>query len=180
MCAELHFARVMSESQIRQTARLASDIWREHYIPIVGRPQIEYMLEKFQGAAAISEQIENEGLEYYLIEADGNLVGYFAILPEREKRRTMLSKIYVGREQRRRGIGGKVLDFVDDQCRQRGMNRVWLTVYRGNSNSIEWYRHRGFRFDGPYIQDIGGGFVMNDFKMVKAVADGGIVDEDED
>jgi len=163
------YEQAESEGQFRQIERLAREIWSQHYFPIVGRPQIEYMLDRFQSAEAIARQIENDGFEYYLIPADGGYAGYFAILPDPELRRMMLSKIYVGIEYRRQGIGRRVLDFIESECRQSGYSRIWLTVYRGNKRSIEWYRRRGFRIDGPYIQDIGGGFVMNDFKMVKEI-----------
>lgn len=163
------YERAESETQFRQIEKMAREIWSEHYFPIVGRPQIEYMLDRFQSAEAIAEQVEDNGFDYYLICADGGYAGYFATVPDPELKRMMLSKIYVGNAHRRQGIGRRVLDFIEEQCRQRGYSRIWLTVYRGNKQSIEWYRRRGFRIDGPYIQDIGGGFVMNDFKMLKDI-----------
>jgi len=41
-------------------AGLASHIWIEHYTPILGPQQVAYMLEKFQSALAIREQIKKE------------------------------------------------------------------------------------------------------------------------
>jgi diphthamide synthase (EF-2-diphthine--ammonia ligase) len=31
---------------------LAKEIWIEHYTPIIGRPQVDYMLENFQSSQA--------------------------------------------------------------------------------------------------------------------------------
>ena len=42
-------------SDYQQIESLADTIWREHYIPIVGKPQIDYMLDKFQSLRAIQK-----------------------------------------------------------------------------------------------------------------------------
>ena len=60
--------QVKTKEQIAGVEALAFEIWHEHYIPIIGVKQVEYMLKKFQSQEAISEQIE-EGCSYYLIKA---------------------------------------------------------------------------------------------------------------
>ena len=41
------------ESDFKLIAQLADAIWREHYIPIIGKPQIDYMLDKYQSSKVI-------------------------------------------------------------------------------------------------------------------------------
>ena len=48
-----------SELDYNTIADLADIIWKEHYIPIIGIPQVDYMLKKFQSAKAIKEQISD-------------------------------------------------------------------------------------------------------------------------
>ena len=57
--------------------QLAHTIWREHYIPIIGKAQVDYMLDKFQSTSAIQEQIDT-GFEYFWIEFESMPVGYMA------------------------------------------------------------------------------------------------------
>ena len=38
---------VTTQAQIVQVATLAEEIWREHYTPIIGAAQVDYMLEHF-------------------------------------------------------------------------------------------------------------------------------------
>jgi len=168
---DIEFERVFDAAQIEHVAELARTIWTEHYIPIVGRPQIEYMLENVQSAEAIADQI-GRGWEYYLCRCEGEDCGYLAILPQPDEGRMLLSKLYVARQSRGGGIGCRMLAFAEEQCRRRGLRLLWLTVYRGNADSIAWYERRGFVNAGEFIQDIGGGFVMNDFKMEKVVERG--------
>ena len=51
-------------------SRLATDILREHYDPILGKAQNDYMLEKFQSVEAINHQLAS-GYQYYFVRADG-------------------------------------------------------------------------------------------------------------
>jgi ribosomal protein S18 acetylase RimI-like enzyme len=50
---------------------------------------------------------------------------------------------------------------------------LWLTVNRHNTGSIAFYQHLGFKVSGTVVQDIGSGFVMDDYKMVKAIPNAG-------
>ena len=88
----ISFLIVRSQEHVAEVARLAREIWLDHYVPIVGRKQVDYMLEKFQSKQALEEQL-----------------------------------------------------------------------------SDAWYLRMGFRKSGPIIQDIGGGFVMDDFRMEKSI-----------
>jgi len=160
---------VTSEQQIADLALAAREIWMEHYVPIVGEPQVEYMLEKFQSEDAIAGQIA-EGYEYYTLAADDETEGYIAVVPDADDGTLMISKIYVRRSARGRGFGKQMLDFVEDLCRERGLGTLWLTVNKHNSQSIAWYTRMGFGNAGPIVQDIGSGFVMDDFRMEKSLA----------
>jgi RimJ/RimL family protein N-acetyltransferase len=42
-------------------------------------------------------------------------------------------------------------------------------VNKNNVNSIKVYEKLGFKKTGPVIQDIGNGFVMDDYKMEKDI-----------
>lgn len=57
---------VHTDKQIQEISNLASVIWHEHFTPIIGIQQVEYMLEKFQSFHALKEQMET-GYEYFQI-----------------------------------------------------------------------------------------------------------------
>lgn len=162
------FKRVESREEVAVVARLAQEIWREHYEPIIGSAQVEYMLAKFQSEAAVTEQL-GELYEYYLVVHRGEYVGYLAVVPDAVARTLFLSKLYVRKSNRGGGLGRDALQFVEGLCRERGINRIWLTVNRHNARSVAWYARMGFRNAGPTVQDIGNGFVMDDFRMEKEV-----------
>jgi len=161
------FRPVTSQQDIATTARLAQEIWNQHYVSIIGRAQVHYMLDKFQSETAIAEQIAGD-YEYFLIEDNGRAVGYLALVPQPD-RTILLSKIYVQKQSRGSGLGKAALHFAEQLCRDSNINALWLTVNKNNSRSIEWYQRMGFANAGPIVADIGGGFVMDDYKFEKPI-----------
>ena len=147
-------------------ARLADTIWREHYTPIIGEGQVSYMLQRFQSARAIEQQAAS-GMRYYVLWHEGQPAGYCAY--EKRGEELFLSKIYVLQSLRGKGLGKAALQFVVDQARQEACKRITLTVNKNNAGSIAAYLRMGFRQGPPVQQDIGGGYIMDDYLMVLEV-----------
>ena len=158
---------VESQQEIAAVAALANQIWNEHFPSIIGQAQVDYMLGKFQSESAIAQQIREDGYAYYLVVEEDERVGYFALVPDVERASMQLSKIYLRREHRGRGLGRAVLSFVEDECAKLGLSELWLTVNKDNRDSIAFYERLGFVLDRPLHTDIGDGFVMDDHRMVK-------------
>ena len=123
------------------------------------------MLDKFQSIPAITKQISDEGYLYFFIVADNKEVGYIALVPDQASDKMMLSKIYVSKDARGTGAGTAALNFAKELCRQHGISKLWLTVNRHNSDTINWYKKNGFSVDEEVVSDIGNGFVMDDYIM---------------
>lgn len=159
-----------TEGEVALASLLAGEIWREHYTGLIGSRQVEYMLENFQSPAAIAAQIA-AGTAYYLAVADGHPQGYFAIRAESPEKRMMISKLYVRRAMRGKGLGKAILDFVVAQARGQGLVTLWLTANKGNP-TLRWYERQGFRRAAAIVQPIGNGFVMDDYRMELTLAPG--------
>lgn len=159
---------VSTPDEITAVEHLAQEIWPQHFTPIIGASQVEYMLEKFQSAEAILSQI-NSGCEYYLVTVDNEMAGYAGLVPDIDAKRLMLSKIYVKRSARGKGVGQSILDFVERKCKAEGLSALWLTVNRFNNGPISWYEDRGFVTIDEVKKDIGGGFIMDDYVMEREI-----------
>ena len=159
---------VADDLAIEAVAALARETWERHYTSIIGAAQVRYMLAKFQSPSAIKEQIE-KGSEYYKVCEKGSNVGYFALVPNRENGRMMLSKIYILADYQGRGLGRAVIAFAEKRCVETGHRTLWLTVNKNNVWSIAFYERAGFKKESSVVSDIGGGFVMDDYIMSKRV-----------
>ena len=147
--------------------KLADVIWREHYIPIVGKHQIDYMLDKFQTAKVISKQIVEDGFEYYTLSFNKTPIGYIGF--KREKEHLFLSKIYVLSTFRGKKIGKTAMEFISKKAKSYQLKAVRLGVNINNTNSIKAYEKLGFKKVDTFVTDIGKGFVMDDYIMEKNV-----------
>jgi ribosomal protein S18 acetylase RimI-like enzyme len=158
---------VRSHEEVQTVARLAEEIWTQHYEPIIGRDQVVYMLEKFQSPAAIGGQIRS-GMEYFLLHCAQTAEGYFAIERKLADNSLFVSKLYVRQEFRGNGLARRALDFMLAHARERSLRTLWLTV-NINNPAIDAYMKLGFRVTGPIVADIGGGYVMDDYRMERAI-----------
>ena len=150
-------------------AALARLTWERHYTAIIGWPQTQYMIDRFQSAEAIAAQIA-DGYDYFLLEEGELAVGYYAVLPDPGSGSVLLSKLYVHPDRHRQGLGRRIIDQVEAYCVSRLITTLWLTVNKQNSGSIAFYERAGFKNAGSLVQEIGSGFVMDDYKMVKTLS----------
>lgn len=162
---KLQFAPAVTVDEFAAIARIAAEIWYEYYVPIIGRAQVDYMVPRFQSSAAMLEQARG-GHEYFSMQQDGALVGYLALQPQPEAGRLFISKLYLHRDARGRGTGRAAMEFIEGIARQRGLGLLWLTVNKENP-SVQAYQRMGFEIAAAVVMDIGGGFVMDDFRMEK-------------
>ncbi len=141
---------------------VADDIWRDHYTPIIGEAQVDYMLEKYLSPEALVEQI-NSGYQYYLLSYDYTFAGFAGV--HKEDGALFLSKLYVHKDFRGTGIASYMFKQFIELCKKNHLSKIWLTCNRHNTNSIEVYKNWGFETVREEATDIGEGFVMDDYIM---------------
>ena len=145
---------------IKELAELASKIWHEYWPILLSDKQIDYMVENFQSENAIKNQIANEHYTYYYIIKNNEKAGYFG-LSDKEGY-LFLSKIYISKEFRHKGLGTKAFEKIKKIA---GGRKIRLTVNKQNTNSINAYKKWGFQTIDSVVTDIGNGFVMDDYIM---------------
>ncbi|MCC6691187.1 MAG: GNAT family N-acetyltransferase [Bacteroidia bacterium] len=142
---------------------LAQSIWKKYYPSIISLNQINYMLDKMYTPEAIQHQIK-EGQEFTLVYANKKLCGYLA-MSVKNKKKFFLNKFYVDADLHGKGIGKHLFDYVITQL--KNPTSIELTVNRKNIKAINFYFKLGFTINRVADFDIGNGFFMNDFVMLK-------------
>lgn len=165
----LEFKKITALSDFQLLESLARDIWEEHYIPIIGADQVSYMMEKFQKAEVMYRQSKEGAYQFILVYAAGQLVGYMAFAENQDE--LFLSKFYLQKGFRGKGWAREMLGFLEDIATRKGLTRIGLTVNKFNNASIQAYKALGFDVVEPLVVDIGGGFIMDDFRMEKHIAE---------
>lgn len=155
------------QKKIRELSELASQIVKEHYDPILGSEQNDYMIEKFQSVPAITEQLR-QGYRYYLICGEhGEKEGFLGFYPRDGE--MYISKFYLHRDYRGRGLSKQMLAFVVEETKKLGMERITLNVNKYN-DAIRAYEKLGFVRLRDEVNDIGHGYVMDDYVYLYQVA----------
>ncbi|MCU0840166.1 MAG: GNAT family N-acetyltransferase [Thiobacillaceae bacterium] len=149
-------------------AALAGLIWRHDYPGMISAEQIEYMLAQRYHPPLIRQTLAR-GDRWDAAHADGALIGFahaYAISGGGMK----LDKLYVHPDWQRRGIGARLLARLEAYARAHGRHALLLRVNRGNARAIAAYRKYGFAVEREVEEEIGGGFVMDDYMMIKQLA----------
>lgn len=153
--------RAEDAARIEALSAFATEIVREHFDPIIGKAQNDYMLARSQSAAAIQTQIA-EGSRYYIAADEGGTwMGFTAFYPKGDE--MYLSKFYVQKDHRGKGVSRRMLELIVDAAKAEGLSRISLNVNRHNDLAIAAYERMGFVRARAEQIDIGQGFIMDDF-----------------
>jgi len=173
--------KAQTDAEIFEISETAKEVWTEHYTSLIGSAQTEYMISKFQSSDRIKQDIVKNEYSYFAIYEEAAFpakpIGYFALQPDETG--VFISKLYILKEYRQRGIARKIIQFTLDfakesiQSEKSKFNalankkpRLWLTVNKGNFGSIEFYKKIGFEISEEIVTDIGNGFEMDDYLMI--------------
>jgi len=157
----MRFTELFKENAdgISAMSEMATAIVREHFDPLIGKEQNDYMISMFQTETAIKNQLES-GYRYFFAEDNDRNVGFIAFYPKETA--MYLSKFYLYKQERGKGYAHQMLDFVTDESRKCGMNAIELNVNKHNS-ACQAYDRLGFRIIRSEKNDIGNGFFMDDY-----------------
>jgi RimJ/RimL family protein N-acetyltransferase len=140
---------------------LAREIWTTCYPGIISAEQIEYMLNLMYSAETIEKEIK-EGIIWELVEHEGVPIGFIALTCTNDGV-VKLNKLYLKKTTHGKGLGQQCLQHVMDFATKHTFHKVYLTVNKGNTAAIKAYEKAGFVRTDSVVNDIGGGYVMDDF-----------------
>ena len=66
-------------------------------------------------------------------------------------RDAFIDELYIEPEFRRRGLGRRTMEFVEERARALGVNALHLEVDRGNDPAVELYRRTGYADHGRHL-----------------------------
>jgi ribosomal protein S18 acetylase RimI-like enzyme len=148
---------------------LAREIWHAHYPAIITFAQIEYMLAQRYEPRIVREELGRDGTWWDKLMAGEVMAGFASYFLSGHRGEMKLDKLYVHPRQQRRGYGGRMIARAVQTAREHGCDRLVLAVNKNNRGAIDAYLKHGFRIEDAVVKDIGGGFLMDDYVMVKSV-----------
>ena len=158
-----------SRDDIALVVRLADTIWRAYYPAILSGAQIDYMLARGYAPAVLAKLVRDAGAGLAIARERGDAVGFAAWHRADEPATAKLDKLYVLPARHGHGVGRALIGHVEAAARRDGAGTLILNVNKRNAGAIAAYRACGFAIREAVVIDIGGGFVMDDFVMAKAL-----------
>ena len=152
----------VNKEMTKETSDFASEVFIDYYIPLIGEKQARYMADLFLSQDAILKLID-DGAVFRLVKDEGEIIGFCEY--KKEEGRLFLSKLYARKDRRHKGVGRFMFEDVKAYARQNDLKKIYLTVNKGNTPSYEIYLHLGFKVIDSVVNDIGQGYVMDDYIM---------------
>lgn len=156
---------IAQQKDLDTIANLAKQIWNDHYVSIIGQVQVDYMLDKMYNHQNLDEQLTLKNHVFYLIKNSNETIGFLSVSSENHSD-YFLHKFYINQQKSNSGIGTEVLHLLIKTIHPKSLT---LTVNRQNFKSINFYFKNGFKIDRVEDFDIGDGYQMNDFVMMKNI-----------
>jgi diamine N-acetyltransferase len=144
--------------------KLAFEIWPSAYLEILGKKQLDYMLEKIYSLPSLQHQFNDLKHEFILVLENNAPIGFASFSAHENSPIFHLNKIYVLPDQQGKNIGKKILDYVIAEIKKSGASALQLNVNRHNK-ALHFYQKQGFIIIRQEDIDIGSGYFMNDYVM---------------
>jgi len=102
----------------------------------------------------IEKKVKRDPDLFLVAESHGEIIG--SKLGGFDGRRGMMYHLAVRDDLRKKGIGSKLVEELENRLRQKGCHRYYLLVTMDNENALRFYEKRGWqRMDlYPYAKDL--------------------------
>ncbi|MDR3214183.1 MAG: GNAT family N-acetyltransferase [Azoarcus sp.] len=157
--------RPIAPEDIPAIVALARTTWLDAYAEILSLAQIDYMLAQRYDRARLMADIANPEKWLHQAFIDDVRAGFAAC--EIHKDEFKLDKLYIHPGMQRKGAGAALVAHAAALAREHGYPGVILAVNKNNAQAIRAYAKYGFQVRNKTVTDIGDGFAMDDYIMIK-------------
>ncbi|MBP1221591.1 GNAT family N-acetyltransferase [Flavobacterium sp. 1355] len=156
-------------NDIKTIQEITYKTWPVTYGKILSEEQLVYMLDLIYSDEALTAQFQKNEQLFYLISDSESTIGFIGIEHHyKNEAITKIHKIYLLPETQGKGIGKMVIDEIEKLALDNNSNTLSLNVNRFNS-ALGFYKKIGFEILEEVNIEIGNGYLMEDYVMVKAI-----------
>lgn len=148
---------------------IAKEVWPIAYGSILSKPQLDYMMKMMYSIDSLQLQADKKKHQFILAIENGFTLGFASFeLSFGETKKTKIHKIYILSIHQGKGIGKKLIDYIETEAKNHHQEALLLNVNKYNI-AQDFYKKLGFCIDCEVVIDIGNGYVMDDYVMEKVI-----------
>ena len=162
----IRIVEIQDPGELKIVAELAWKIFPRTYEELIPAEQIPYMMRLMYGDEAMRKEFA-EGMKFALIREGETPIGYISwhLCDGEAGRMARLEKLYLDFDRHGRSIGNTALRYVIAEAERAGAAFITLNVNKGNLRAQKAYCRAGFYRWRSETEDIGNGFVKDDYVM---------------
>lgn len=148
---------------------IALQTWPIAYGEILSKAQLDYMLDAFYNEEALKDSVANKGHHFILAKEGEGILGFASFEHHyNQKQQTKIHKIYILPQTQGKGIGKKLIDFVEKVAKENDSTALSLNVNRFNK-ALHFYQKLGFAIVKEVNIELEHGYLMEDYVMEKLI-----------
>lgn len=100
----------------------------------------------------IFKELSEENTDYYFVIYEGEIIGNFRIIWNRkleglfEDNQVKLHRVYLHQKTHGKGIGKKLLFWLEEIAKQKGYQVIWLDAMDEQPQAFQFYKNLGFKY----------------------------------
>ena len=155
------------ENDIAAIRQTALEVWPKVYANLLTSEQISYMMDMMYSSDVIIRELAS-GVRWFIVKCNNEIAGYASIYPTELNGTPVvkLDKLYLRECFRKQGVGKQLLMYIVQEAQNAGVTKLILNVNKYNTSAQAAYKRWGFTLAKSEVNDIGNGFVMDDFVFV--------------
>ena len=158
-----------SEIHLTTIQQIARITWYDTYSDILSNEQSEYMLEWMYNTESLKDQINNKSNHYLLVWDGKEYMAYAAYeLNYEGQTKTKIHKLYILPQHQGKGIGKLLMTKISAIALDNNNKSLLLNMNKQNK-AIYFYQKVGFHIIEEKCNDIGNGYVMDDYIFEKSI-----------
>ena len=138
-------------------------IWLEVFDPLMSPGEAEYKFMAWSNPDEIRASMR-DGHEFGYIFEEGERIGLYSYHVQ-DDGRFYISKLYLEKRYRGRGLGRKALDMMFSIARENGCTEAYLNVFHNNDHAFRMYLKAGMTDYSRYRESAGNGYYRDGYTM---------------
>ena len=160
--------KIASSEDIKTIQEIAFKTWPDAYKNILSNEQLSYMLNLMYNKVELQNQFEENNYTFIIYLSNNTPIGFASYSLISPNGLYKLHKLYILPDSQSNGIGKFMLDFILSDLKNKKAKRLTLNVNR-NNKAVQFYLSQNFKIIKEEDNDIGNGFLMNDYVMEKVI-----------